>query len=408
MQQFDQRIVLSALAELGGDIQGNLKDPQALGKVQMTRFLLAHLLGRQDGTDEHTTIGEEVAALKQAEADEQKILSAKPEGATFGTAVTADALTAYLREKLGDPEISITSLRASLGGFSKQTYILELSGAERFGNQLVMRRDQVGGPVESRTADEYPVIRLMHERTVPVPEPLWADHQSPFGGTCMFMRMVPGKTAYDVTGTQIGGDGKDAAFALARVLAKIHATPLASLQLPAEVAGLSLGEHVRLMVKFYEEQWFRRRLENSPTIEAAFKWLYANVPDQAAPALVHGDASLRNLMMDDGRESALLDWELWHVGDYNEDLAYCRTDVEQFIAWEDFVGEYRKHGGGAFDSLSGDYYAIFGALRNSVFTAACLHSFVNAPVPEPKLAYGALSMGRRLICDMAERLEKQL
>eukprot|EP00456_Euglypha_rotunda_P010846 TRINITY_DN12788_c0_g1_i6.p1 TRINITY_DN12788_c0_g1~~TRINITY_DN12788_c0_g1_i6.p1 ORF type:complete len:125 (+),score=29.22 TRINITY_DN12788_c0_g1_i6:42-377(+) len=102
----------------------------------------------------------------------------------------------------------------------------------------------------------------------------------------------------------------------------------------------------------------------------------------------------------------MLDWELWHVGDYNEDLAYCRDDVERFVDWDSFMAEYRRSGGGEFSTVAGDYYAIFGALRNSVFTSSCLHSFVTAEVPEPKLAYGPLSMGRRIICDLAEKLQR--
>lgn len=406
MKRMERQIARAVLADLAGEVQRHVQDPQVLGKVQMSQFLLAHLLAQQDIDAEHASIGDEVAALRAAEQEEQHILAARNDGSGFGIAVTAEALTAYLRRRLDNPSLGITNLQASLGGFSKQTYLIELSGAPALGNRLVMRRDQTGGPVESLTADEYPVIRLMHERAVPVPEPLWADRDSPFGGTCMFMRVVPGRTVYDVTGTQIGADGKDAALALAQVLAGIHRTPLAELALPEERRHLSLREHVQAMLAFYEAQWQRRKIGRSPTMEAAFAWLHAKVPERGEPALVHGDASLRNLMVADGKASAMLDWELWHVGDYNEDLAYCRADVEQFVPWDVFVAEYRRAGGRAFDVAAGEYYAVFGALRNSVFTSSCLHSFVTAEVPEPKLAYGALSMGRRIICDLAERLQR--
>ena len=406
MQPFELQIVRSALAELTGDIQAHVTDPQALGKVQMTRFLLAHLLGRQDAASEHTSMVDEIASLQKAEHDEQRLLAPPVSGSGFGVAVTTEALTGYLRDKLQDPRVTIAKLQASLGGFSKQTYLIELNGAEHIGHRIVMRRDQTGGPVESLSADEYPVIKLMHERGVCVPEPLWADPDFPFGGTCLFLRRVPGRTVYDVTGTQIGSDGSAAALGLARVLGQIHATPVAALDLPLEIRAASLGEHVRRMVAHYEEQWLRRRTGRSPTMEAAFAWLKANVPEDGTPALVHGDASLRNLMMADGRESAILDWELWHVGDHNEDLAYCRSDVEQFVPWNTFLDTYTANGGRPFDPRAGAYYAMFGALRNSVFTFSCLHSFVTAPIPEPKLAFGALSMGRRLICDLAARLKE--
>lgn len=406
MDQIDLQILRSALAELGGDINANLKDPQALGKVQITRFLLAHLLGRQGAAQEYRSIEEEVAALQSAEKAEQQILAIKAVVQDGALVLTAERLTPYIRSKLNNPNIEVTALQSSLGGYSKETYILTLSGAAHLDNKMVLRLDQVGGPVEAQAADEFDVIRLMFERGVPVPEPLWADHQPPFGGTCMVMRLVPGKTAYDVTGIQIGSDGKDAALALARVLVQIHQTPIGALKLPPALTSAPLADHVSRMIKFYDNLWQRRRVGKSPTLTAAFAWLHANVPANAAPSLVHGDASLRNLMVHNGKASAMLDWELWHIGDHNEDLAYCRNDVEQFLTWDAFMGEYRQSGGPAFDERAGEYYRMFSALRNAVFAEGCLHSFVNAPSPEPKFAYGALAGGRKLICAIASQLAK--
>jgi aminoglycoside phosphotransferase (APT) family kinase protein len=406
MQQIELQILRSALNELGGDISTHATHPLAQGKIQITNFLLAHLLGRQGAAQSYQGIDEEVLALQQAEQDEQQILSARPATAETEPALTAEALTPYLRTKLNNPKVTVTDLQALLGGFSKQTYILTLSGADQLDNKLVMRRDLAGGPVDSQAADELPIIQSMHAVGVAVAEPLWADRNPPFSGTCIVTRAVAGKTAYDSTGVQVGAEGKDAAMALARVLGKIHHTPISALNLPPELANATLGEHVRRMVKFYEKQWQQRRVSVSPTLVAAFTWLYANVPENSPPSLVHGDASLRNLLIHDGKESAMLDWELWHVGDHNEDLAYCRTDVEQFMTWDAFMSEYRTHGGYAFDKDAGTYYAIFGALRNAVFAESCLHSFVNASVPEPKLAYGALAMGRKLICVIADQLKK--
>src|SRR5690349_3704134 len=169
MQSFELQIVRSALAELTGDIQAHVQDPQAQGKVQMTRFLLAHLLGQQEAVTEYAGIDEEVASLQKAEQIEKRLLAPPVAGSGFGVAVTAEALTDYLRDKLKEPRVTITKLQASLGGFSKQTYLIELSGADRIGNRIVMRRDQTGGPVESLSADECPVLQLMHRRGVPVP-----------------------------------------------------------------------------------------------------------------------------------------------------------------------------------------------------------------------------------------------
>ncbi|CAM2169581.1 putative Phosphotransferase family protein [Paraburkholderia sacchari] len=406
MQQYEAQILRSALRELGGDISANVSSPLAQGKVQITSFLLAHLMAREAGDHAYASVEEEVAALKRVEQEEQRILVAPSATASEYVAITSETLTPYLRSRLDLPALQVTDLRASLGGYSKQTWLITLEGAGQFDNRLVLRCDQVGSPVEAKTADEYGVIKLMHARGVPVPEPLWVDREPPFGGTCMVMRMVQGQTAYDVTGTQIGKDGRDAALGLALALGQVHSTPVDLLPLPPALLGASLREHVHRILKFYEDQWKRRRVGTSPTVSAALAWLYDNIPDQGVPALVHGDASLRNLMVHDGKPSALLDWELWHVGDHNEDLAYCRSDVEQFIDWDEFMKVYTDHGGRSFDPSAARFYGIFGALRNAVFADACVHSFVHAPIPDPKLAYGALVLGRKLIYDIATQLQQ--
>jgi aminoglycoside phosphotransferase (APT) family kinase protein len=400
LDDFESQVVRAALAELGDVGAGVKGDPAAGAKLQMASLLLSHLLALRSAPARYRDTPHEVAVLQQAEKDEQAALAAAA-GHAAENPVTAASVTPWLREKLGLPGLDVTGLTASLGGFSKQTYLLTLTGGERFGNRLVLRRDQAGGPVEVESADEYPVLRLAFDHGVPVPEPLVVDRHPPFGATVMAMRLVPGVTAFDASGTQIGPLGRTAALAMARVLAKVHATPVDPLGLPRATTG----EHVKAMLARYEDQWRRRHVKDSPTLAAALAWLAQHIPNaDAAPSLVHGDASLRNLLIHDDRESALLDWELWHLGDPIEDLAYCRTDVDAVLPWDAFMAEYRAHGGRAYDERAGAYYRLFGAVRNTVFAESLLYDFARAERPEAKFAFGALVLGRRLVYAMAAAL----
>src|SRR3981081_4692632 len=66
-----------------------------------------------------------------------------------------------------------------------------------------------------------------------------------------------------------------------------------------------------------------------PTVELAFRALG---PDRA-PArrtLVHGDFRVGNLMVAPGGVSAVLDWELAHVGDPLEDLGWLCVPAWRF------------------------------------------------------------------------------
>jgi len=60
----------------------------------------------------------------------------------------------------------------------------------------------------------------------------------------------------------------------------------------------------------------------SPVLAMAFGWLSANAPAPAKPALCHGDFRMGNLLVDTDGLTAVLDWELAHLGDPVQDLAY--------------------------------------------------------------------------------------
>lgn len=77
-----------------------------------------------------------------------------------------------------------------------------------------------------------------------------------------------------------------------------------------------------------------------------FAWLRENIP--AAPpraSLIHGDAALSNFLIEDGRVTAILDWELAHIGDPAEELAYLRPSIEPILPWQEFLDHYERAGG---------------------------------------------------------------
>ena len=131
----------------------------------------------------------------------------------------------------------------------------------------------------------------------------------------------------------------------------------------------------------------------------------ANIPVRGpGPVLVHGDASLRNFLVFEDRESALIDWELWHIGDPTEDLALCKPEIEQIMPWEAFMAEYRRHGGCAYDPAIGDYYGLFIPLWSAVLTGCCIHGFEKAARPELRVGFAGTYHHRRLIRNIAHRL----
>ncbi|MDP3674525.1 MAG: phosphotransferase family protein [Novosphingobium sp.] len=82
-----------------------------------------------------------------------------------------------------------------------------------------------------------------------------------------------------------------------------------------------------------------------PLLELALTWLAANVPeDRDKPVLVHGDAGPGNFLYEGDRVTALIDWELTHLGDPMEDLAQIqvRSLIQPFVPMREAFAAYEK------------------------------------------------------------------
>ena len=100
-----------------------------------------------------------------------------------------------------------------------------------------------------------------------------------------------------------------------------------------------------------------------PTIRLGVEWLRRNPPSfPQRQTIVHADFRTGNLLVDDGRLSAVLDWELAHVGDPMEDLAYLCLRTWRFGNDELPVGGF-----GPLDALRWAYEAGNGTWREDAF-----------------------------------------
>ncbi len=146
-------------------------------------------------------------------------------------------------------------------------------------------------------------------------------------------------------------------------LAAIHGIDASGLALPHMDTAQALAE-------------LRARFESyggdRPIIALALRWLESHLPELVAPRLVHGDFRLGNLLVDEGRLTGVLDWELAHLGDPHEDLAYGCMTVWRFGRpdrpafglgpIEGLVAGYVAAGGEAFDPARFRFWLIYRTL----------------------------------------------
>ncbi|MFN8493375.1 MAG: phosphotransferase [Caldilineaceae bacterium] len=174
------------------------------------------------------------------------------------------------------------------------------------------------GSTTLRAQREFKVLELLQKHAVPVPVPLYLDEEGTLLGT-------PSIVTTFVNGKQMLAlpDVLAAARELAQVLAKIHSIPVG----PAER---------KLLIEANQEMlWFRKTgvmpayMANHPDGPLVWGAIERLLPTwQATPStFVHTDYWIGQVLWEQGRISAVLDWEEAGYGDPAYDLAYCRMDL---------------------------------------------------------------------------------
>ena len=125
-----------------------------------------------------------------------------------------------------------------------------------------------------------------------------------------------------------------------------------------------------------------------PVFEVAFRWLRQNVPaDLAQYRLVHGDFRNGNMIFGSDGVRAVLDWEVAHIGDPAEDLAWICAPPWRFGELDRPVGGLgsRQQLFEAFEAATGEsidparvhYWEVMGSLRWGVSCASMLDWFAS-------------------------------
>ena len=121
----------------------------------------------------------------------------------------------------------------------------------------------------------------------------------------------------------------------AQQLAAIHGIAPASL--PTALAYRSPAQ----MLADLEARW-RDLGGASPVYALAFGWLERALPEPVEPRLCHGDFRMGNLLITPDGLSAVLDWELAHLGDPVQDLAFGCIPSWRFGRYDKVLGGFAQ------------------------------------------------------------------
>ncbi len=151
---------------------------------------------------------------------------------------------------------------------------------------------------------------------------------------------------------------------IAQSLAAIHRIPVSNVQAAPEMDTAAALAGLR--------EKFIGHGADRPVLALALRWLEANLPSPVPLRLVHGDYRLGNLLVQNGRLTGVLDWEIAHRGDTHEDLAFGCMTVWRFArpdrpafglgSLEDWFAGYEAAGGEPVDPARFRFWLVYRTL----------------------------------------------
>ena len=337
---------------------------------------------------------------------EEERLHARPH--ILGKELNEATLTQHFQKRF--PGCRVEKFSVMAGGFSKTTVFFTLVQANGESEAFVIRKDL---PVEfnSSVAYEFPLLQKLHQVGFIVAEPVWLeDDPVPFGGRFMVSRRIGGSTDFSRwAGDKAAVD--NFARQLAKTMADLHSMDLGELGYAPELTSKSAGELTRIEIDRWRKVFEASRGEVQPLIELSFAWLEANIPAGAfsrRASLIHGDIGFHNMMIDDGKVSALLDWEFSHLGDPMEELIYTKPFIEKVMDWETFKSYYREYGGTTCTAEEEFFYTVWSKTRSPADCALSQEIFEDVLSNDLKYAVSGIILGRYLELEAAQMIVASL
>jgi aminoglycoside phosphotransferase (APT) family kinase protein len=319
-----------------------------------------------------------------------------------GLSVSAPELQAYIRRKFPERrDAEVINFERLPGGYSKITILFGTRDALQGEQSLVLRAEQPVTPFHMDGADivnEFSVLRVAYAAGLPVAEPLWVeDDRTLLGARFLVTRRVEGANFGSVlTGNQVLTE--QTIKNVLAVLAKIHTTKLnvddawvRRSHLRKWLQFETLTECTHAYVNYWREISRKCGHEASPAITRGFNWLLDNVPRcDEKPGLVHGDYGLHNMMIDDGRVTAVLDWEGAYAGDPADEFFLFTHVMSQYVAPPVLMDWYAQAGGRRIGDYRLKYFNVLNALKGPIVGYGALSLVANYSDIDVKNAYVGL------------------
>lgn len=301
-----------------------------------------------------------------------------------------EQVAAYLQHQMPDArEIEVSQLWRIPGGASRETWSFDATwreGKARQGRGFILRRDPEASLLETERYVEFRVYQAVQGTGIPVPEVFWLETDPRWLERPFFImgRLAGEASPQALVASAFNGHAEAIAQQKIDILARIHkldwrAKGLDFLGVPSGLdacAAQEIGRWERIM----REQ----QLEPQPALELGIAWLRAHQPVAQRIALVHADYRTGNFLVDGDRITGVLDWEMVHLGDPLEDVAWvCLRSwrwagdarVGGLLSRDELYRRYEEASGLEVDPKAVRFWEVLGNLKLAVIFLTGARSF---------------------------------
>jgi aminoglycoside phosphotransferase (APT) family kinase protein len=309
----------------------------------------------------------------------------------------------YLNHRMPEAgRVSVLALSRIHGGASRETFRVRIE-AERGGERgLIFRRDPISTLIETEREVEFAAYRSFMDSAVPVPRALYLEPELEWLERPFFvMEEIEGCSAGSILAADpYGANRAKIGEQFFTILGHIAARDAKTSDLAKYVAMPAVDTAWRNELDKWEKVVDEDELEPQPIVRAAIRWMRRNPPPAAQRiSVVHGDYRTGNFLFDSsGAIRAVLDWEMAHLGDPLEDLAWAldplwsadREHPGGMLKREDAVAIWEKASGFKADRQALAWWSMFASFKGAAIWISSAKEFQAGTNTDPVMAFSGL------------------
>jgi aminoglycoside phosphotransferase (APT) family kinase protein len=310
----------------------------------------------------------------------------------------AERLAAYLSRTQGRA-VAVENLARISGGASRETYRFDAVSNEGR-RPCILRRDPPGSLIDTDRRLEFLAIRSFVGRGVAAPEALVLETEGeelerPF---FLMSRVEGGAPASPFGVDPYGPHAGEIGEQFLTIMGRIAAEPVDGLPI-CEAADRPAPEDCwRRELDYWSGVIDADELHPQPIVRAAIRRLRAAPPPPPTKiAVVHGDFRSGNFLHDGaGRILALLDWEMAHLGDPLEDLAWAMDPlwsrpgdqrISGMVPPDEALAIWSRASGLEVNPKAFAWWRLFASVKGQAIWTSSAKAWIDGGMTEPVLLF---------------------